>query len=328
MVPLAEFTWKVATDRYAVAVANSDSCLRSEAEEEETQVEQVIVRRTRDWKRTNWARTSNSDEELVRVLIPSSGQPLREYEPLVEQPALFQRFASLDLSEDALVSFANLFGLPRPDVQVVPPWHADDRYHSFGDDSDPTFVSGMDLSGFEVAIRSLRRAVNLSDAVMSADSEKIGELISFVSEDDYADVEIDSDDDDLQAAQMALDHVISSGIRSRLHFKMSGGRLQGVPTHLLGAMWLQATEAVQEGKRFRKCPARSCPVVWFEVSKGPLGVRTDAEFCSAGCRHTAYRDRKKSAQEMHQAGMAATQIAERLNTDVERIRRWTKPRGN
>jgi hypothetical protein len=106
------------------------------------------------------------------------------------------------------------------------------------------------------------------------------------------------------------------------HLQMSGGELRVVPTNLLGAMWIQLAVAIAEDKRFRKCPARDCTVVWFEVSTGPLGVREDAEFCSARCRHTAYRDRKTSAKQMHRDGVSVKEIAKSLKTDVRRVRGW------
>ena len=137
----------------------------------------------------------------------------------------------------------------------------------------------------------------------------------------------------IAVAKTVRDHAVSSAFQERLtlsrrdrrpayHLQMSRGALQTVPANLLGAMWLQFAVAIEDGKRFRRCPAQNCPLEWFEVSTGPKGLREGAEFCSPQCRHTAYRDRKNRAREMRGSGVPITQIAENLKTDEERVRAW------
>ena len=46
------------------------------------------------------------------------------------------------------------------------------------------------------------------------------------------------------------------------------------------------------------------------------------KFCSARCRHTAYRDRKTSARQMHRDGVSVKEIAKSLKADVTRVRGW------
>ena len=138
----------------------------------------------------------------------------------------------------------------------------------------------------------------------------------------------------LETAMAHRDRAVTEAFRARpnrqpvVHVQMSEGELLLVPTHLLGAIWVQLAAAIEDDKRFRRCPARDCPLLWFEVSTGPLGVREDAEFCSARCRHTAYRDRKTSARQMRRDGVSLEDIARSLKTDVRRVRSWVakKPR--
>ncbi len=140
-------------------------------------------------------------------------------------------------------------------------------------------------------------------------------------------IERASQDRPLEVATALRDQGITKGLRSGVHVGMSGGEILIGPNNLLGAMWLQLATAVEEDKRFRKCPARSCPVVWFEVSTGPLGVRDDAEFCSARCRHTAYRDRKTAARRLQRDGVSVKEIAGRFGITVAQARGWLrKPR--
>ena len=136
----------------------------------------------------------------------------------------------------------------------------------------------------------------------------------------------------LEIATARRDWAINVGLRARpgeplVQAEMANGRVQLVPANLLGALWLQFVAAIEDGKRFRRCPARDCPLEWFEVSTGPLGVRKDADFCSARCRHTAYRDRKSAARRMHRAGTPVNEIAKRLETSASRVRSWLKARG-
>jgi hypothetical protein len=109
-----------------------------------------------------------------------------------------------------------------------------------------------------------------------------------------------------------------------LSLSVRRGRLTFAPKTLIAAMWQQFLSAVEEGKDFRPCPARGCPVQWFEVSTGPQGVREDAEFCDARCRHVAYRDRKKQAVLLAKKGKAPYQIARELRTNSAQVEKWIR----
>lgn len=329
MIKTPEFRWKVASGGYAVAMADPRSCIWQEEEEDDG----LQIRVARELKRAEWPRDVRQGENLVPILIPSDPAPRRDYEPFREQPGLFRRFADLDGSEEALIGFVDRFGLPRADVRVLPPWHTAKSYDYLGDESDRGLVDGMELQTVHSLVLALRRAVNLTEAVASGDLEQISELVITVSPSDPADVILRRPNPTatqigpMEIAREALDWVITTGLRLRCRTEMRGGKMQMLPAHLLGAMWIQAAAAVEEGKGFRKCLARNCPTVWFEVSTGLQGVRADAEFCSARCRHTAYRDRKKAARELHRTGATVSRIADKLNTDPERIKAWVGTRG-
>ena len=337
MVLDSEFEWEVPRDGFAVAVAPKDSVIRPP----ESSSLPIPLPTGESCTRAEWIGAGGEDDGLERVLIPSTPAKPQSYRPLVEQPGLFRRFAELEESELAIVKFASQFGpLFHPDHRVVAPWHTQQVSRVPAEYWDTlrwdALVSGTPLQwGYQ--IRRLRGVVELQEAIISGDPDNIDSLVSWSGTTATLDgdgwpipLEIDaaSRNRRLQVAMALRDEVISRGLGSRprqrgvVRLHMSRGALRIRPTNLLGVMWLQLAAAVEEGKNFRRCPARDCPVVWFEVSTGPLGVREDAEHCSARCRHTAYRDRKASARQMHRDSIPVSEIAKRLKTDARRVRSW------
>ena len=316
VLPLKEFAWEVPPEGFAVAAISKDSS-------------------PRDQPQAEWARPGRAGADLELLLIPRSSDQPKRYTPLAEQPGLFRRFADLEESEEAVVAFASRFGsLVRPHRSVRPPWN-------------PTTLIDGTLVKWGREVQILRAVVTLQEAISSQDLDAIDALlhrnvggvtlrvsdkwllvprIRLTAEDTTRDAR-------LAVARRVLDHAVTSGLQARSTLKlpdqgpafqlqMVHGELQTVPANLLGAMWLQFAVALDEGKQFRKCRARDCPTVWFEVSTGPLGVREDSDFCSARCRHTAYRDRKNLAKQMHRDGVSVKEIAKSLKTDVRRVRAW------
>ena len=315
VLPLKEFPWEVPPGGFAAAVAPRDSS-------------------PRDRPQAEWATPGSAGADLELLLIPQSSDPPTSYTPLAQQPGLFRRFADLEESEEAVVAFASRFGtLVRPDLPLRPPWNP------------KTVIYGTRVKwGREIQI--LRAVVALQEAIISQDLDAIDTLLRWGARSVtlrvsagwfltriHVTAEETTHDSRLAVAKRVLDHAVTSGVQKRSTLKlpdhapafqlqMVHGALQTVPANLLGAMWLQFAVAIEEGKRFKRCQARDCPVVWFEVSTGPLGVREDAEFCSARCRHTAYRDRKNLAKQMRHDGAPISQIAKSLKTDAKRVRAW------
>ena len=354
MIALSEFDWEIPADGFAAAAVPRDS------------VGSLFL--TDPITRAEWLSPENQPEPDDRVvLIPRSSAPARSYRPLVEQPGLFLRFADLEDSEEAIVEFASRFGpLFRPDRYVLPPWNPEkvqrlpEGYSDLAPGQWEDLVIGTRL-GWDFQIQRLRAVVDLQEAITSGDPATVDALWSRrLQADEKLLEDIDSlkslfgppDPSRLRRAlpsltiegagqgsrlEMAMalrDRALTDAFRARpnsepvVHVQMSEGELLLVPTHLLGAIWVQLAVAIEQDKRFRRCPARDCPLLWFEVSTGPLGVREDAEFCSPRCRHTAYRDRKTSARRMRRDGVSVEDIATSLKTDVRRVRSWVakKPR--
>jgi hypothetical protein len=113
-----------------------------------------------------------------------------------------------------------------------------------------------------------------------------------------------------------------NGVASPLmHYAKESQRLnlQIVPATLLAAMWLQFARAIDTDKQYRRCKACSR---WFQVSAGDS--RTDRIFCSDPCKSRDYRAKKQEAIRLRGEKRTAQQIAKRLGTTPEVVKRWLK----
>jgi hypothetical protein len=81
---------------------------------------------------------------------------------------------------------------------------------------------------------------------------------------------------------------------------------------------MQFATAVEGGKEYRRCDTSK---TWFELS---AHARAGAKFCRKACRFRAYRMRQAKAREFHAHAVAVSEIAERLNSDVESVKGWLR----
>jgi hypothetical protein len=278
-------------------------------------------------------------------LMPNGRSVWRDETPLKAQPGLFLRFANLPQSAAAIRDFANQFGLLTGcEDFILAPWLDKKGALSQGLTQaikSRTLVAVESLLTWRQEIALLNFVVSLwksskSDDVESQVFEVIHRSFDELFRARWPLSVLRALGEARYSARRALDVVVTEGFRRQLEranrqhvvettgisVAITAGRRTYSPGTLLGAMWEQCLVAIQEDREFRRCPARQCPKVWFEVSTSPQGVRGDAEFCSPYCRHTAYRDRKKRAIELAGKGHTASQIARSLSTDVARVRNW------
>jgi hypothetical protein len=93
--------------------------------------------------------------------------------------------------------------------------------------------------------------------------------------------------------------------------------LRLVPATLLGALWLQFSEAVTEDRKHQRCMVCSS---WFEIR--PPATRSTRMYCSNTCRIRAQRSRSAQARQLRANGKSVRQIARELGTDVSTVKRW------
>lgn len=109
-------------------------------------------------------------------------------------------------------------------------------------------------------------------------------------------------------------------VQARMFFDGSSpSRLSFAPLTLLAAMWLQLALSVAGDKEFRAC--KNCRRL-FEISTELTGYRKHREFCSESCKTKDYRKRRRTAIALHKRGTKLTEIAAKIETNKETVRRW------
>lgn len=126
--------------------------------------------------------------------------------------------------------------------------------------------------------------------------------------------------------QQLLNERLDGRISTRLLWNGSEDRPETltcyfVPDTLLSALWLQFADVITGNKTCRQCPICN---EWIVVSRDTVGNRPSRRTCSNGCRQKSYNLRIAEAQRLKSEGLPPANIAQRLNTDVKRIRVWLK----
>jgi hypothetical protein len=96
-------------------------------------------------------------------------------------------------------------------------------------------------------------------------------------------------------------------------------KLRYVPRDLLGALWLQLALAIDARKKFVKCSYCGDPL---EISDDGRAQRSVTHYCRPVCRVNAYRERVARAQTLHQQKVSHKEIARKLGTTAERVKKW------
>jgi hypothetical protein len=271
--------------------------------------------------------------------------PVRWYQPLRKNTALFRSFAEVELThqqEGRVVEFANKFGLLGD-----PPAGYD---FSIPDLSLPEDVKSWNvLLWWRCAIHAMRDMIGLWDAVRTRDHSRLQNYITWWN--DHKVVYHNNQDPRfVSPLQIIASREVREGwlahfkqgdlvtpawfhLMSTVNMWLAGlvnAELQWdeaalrpvaqiVPSSLLGALWLQLYHAIDGEKNYRTCEV--CKT-WFEVT--PKVNRTTKRYCSDACRSQALQDRHKRAQQMHEEGQSLKEIASKLGSDVPTVKKWVK----
>jgi hypothetical protein len=240
------------------------------------------------------------------------------YLPLAKYSGLFRDFAFVDTDRAALKTFADRTGLLGGSMtQEIKLEQADGRQ---------LMGVGESLKDWRTAVLSIRRCVELHDAVLAGDIDTLkrhivwqGGRVSYMSHPHQTSAEklvrerakfsLIADrlsgnasveglvvGDVVQPAQLFIQKEVNRQLekqtRTQLLWNRERTRLTNfvVPESLLGAMWLQFSLAIERGSRFRRC--QECGT-WFELA--PQTARSDKLFCSAACRLKAFRKRQEKS---------------------------------
>jgi hypothetical protein len=244
--------------------------------------------------------------ELMRIYRDT---PHRQYDPFVEEPALFYVFAELTISPDSIRTFANRYG-PFSGAEIA-------YYDEWSD-----------------AVRYMNEVIRLWQSIRRRDVGEIEKLFrAWSGREEYEDA---NDEDILRDAQETLTLTLRNKALDLnvlfLDFDLTPGLLssgavvlRSCTRSLWQAMWQQLLLAVFESKEFRRCVWCNRP---FEASASRPGTkrrgRSDRVFCTDSCRVKSYLRRRERAVKMRAEGKRLRDIAKAVNTDMKTLKNWLK----
>lgn len=259
----------------------------------------------------------------LRFLTPGFTLNWRRYNPFRDTPALFLTFGDLDLTEAAILAFANLYGALGKDEMIELP----DGRGSRGERIE-TWTAEIVAMAHMLRVWNALKARDQSalERWFHLEGQKSIVHVSYTPDDpwppgvdmggmQYITGEIedhvrymsnwggrgDESDEEIPpgAAGWALDflHVqinvrLQNHTSASLQYTSESHRsiplsLYIVPKNLLGALWLQLALAIEENRQYRRCS--QCQG-WFEVAA--KARRPSTTYCSPRCRLQAYRGRQ------------------------------------
>ncbi len=267
------------------------------------------------------------------VIVGASNEVLRRYRPLARSSAgLFAEFAQLDVTAhpDSALNFAR-------------------RYGTLGTPLEKLFVNGapMDTPPLDDFRSSPIASVGLK-AMLGGDqvlgealygdhgqhswSAQVALLRRFL---EWTRIEEETSDSSGMGSATAREirgtviqlHVNQTlaeclGPRVTMADDFGSWAFRFEPRSLLGAIWLQATQAANEGLQHRVCARDGCRKV-IAVARS-VGARSDARFCSDACKSRDYRSRVRRAKQLKAKGWTGARIAKALGTTQVTVKRWLR----
>ena len=280
------------------------------------------------------------------VLTPCDEEPgePRRYRPFTKRHAgLFRTFAELEPTQDAVLSFANEFGMlgapwsqPRDESRVIltaeDQAFADRQGINVGERYEPiecfdrspdgdnnhcwTMQIALMSSLIRLADRDLPTRGRYFDPAFPTGSLNESEVVARLRFD---------------GTGVTLKKQVNKALNETCGFELAWFpdrekpfSLNLTPHSLLGTLWLQMAYSLAGYKTWRECGRTGCDR-FIEISREPTtGARSDARFCSDACRARHYRARKRQAIELAAKGWSAARIGRELRSDTQTVRGWLK----
>jgi hypothetical protein len=316
--PLFNFTWTVASHGY-----------------EWRQVEPSAAGRLNDAAGADW------------VLVASSGQASRSYEPLQDATGLFRAFASTAPKRNDVLEFATAYGLLGTEPYLD---HDPREVADVGSDQ----VVGERLPHWIAHILVMRDAVDVWDLVATRDEaglrrlQRSRKLFTDPSAHRLAEpaaVEPQHDVATNHGFEHRLDyyraprsglllrdawgfvmdavdqHLEETGVKMTMKWDATrrSARFYVAPTSLLAAMWVQFAEAISEQKDYERCRLCGKP---FEVSTAQEGARTNRRFCSDEHKNQFHYRKRIEARKLRDEGATLKDIATQFEVTVPAVKKW------
>lgn len=224
--------------------------------------------------------------------------PVRRYRPFSKvNSTLFETFAALPLTDDAIREFADQWGPLGPPLEV--------------ETIRKAVVLGKDISR-----RYLAGSGQLADHTWETQIRLMRRFL------DHANGKPDGHPHDLKQKVNAI-YGLSCG--PKIDWIDLDGAVEVrdtvLPRGLLGALWMQCLRSTAKQCEIRKCQwcKRS-----FEVSKEPTtGRREDAIYCERkACKQAAYEDRIRRAKQLTKDGLPPYKVAKELGVETAAVKRY------
>jgi hypothetical protein len=287
-----------------------------------------------------------STEGPPRSFLTNGSMPwnkgARRYSPFSLPISLFRTFADTELTEQAILHFANTYGLLGRTVAII---RRGDRA--------PSIADGESLQVWRAEVSLMKAAVRLWDAIRARDLKALrtrihwgrNDLVSYDAQSDIGDIgasipelepettcvdlqhlgmrDVFQKGDVIRPAIFILSRIVDCKLKNQVSATTTADfdhltlRMSFSPSNLLAALWLQFSLSVDRDENFKKC--RQCGK-WFALAPGT--GRADKEFCSGACRSKAYRNRQADAQALHQTGLSVSDIARQLGVEKQVVKKW------
>ena len=248
----------------------------------------------------------------------------RTYRPFDDYKGLFISFAGLTPDEGHIAGFANKYGC------LLPGYDPDTRIWLPEEGSqEPFSARGEPRDFWQREIQAMRLAFNIWTGLRSGSAELLASLFSAIVPDSppgsLFNQWLNPKNPEVDAVAQVLARLVDKQLQDHVASRMRPSeeplslKLSYVPRNLLGALWLQLALAIDAKKNFVKCTYCGDPL---EVSADGRAQRSNTRYCGPACRVNAYRERVAQAQEFHHQNMSNKEIAKKLGTTTERIKKW------
>jgi hypothetical protein len=247
-----------------------------------------------------WARSSNvpitvnrDPEGKAWVLVPASGTTRAAYAPLLRRPqTALTAFRQLALDRDAIVAFANEFGM----LGVTVPGVHVERFATQGEPFDL----------WRDEILAIQKVFTYVETPFISTPRSIQKAL------------------DAPARNVILGKLVTERLATHTTPVMvdSPFRITHRPKNLLGAIWLQFA-LVLTGNGEDVPAARPCR----ECGRDFIPARSNQVFCTNNgslCRATAGQRKKTEACQLRRAGTHPRDIAQQIGAPLESVKKWTR----
>ncbi len=253
----------------------------------------------------------------------------RQTLPLSDFPGLFLTLAELQPTESGILEFANS--------------HGDLGFEELAPMGQGALVHGEPLHRWARAVLDMRVACDLLGAIEKKDART---LHRWIREEDGGGVRFYRKisglghrmariagvksttallikGDVVRAARILMQRIANQNLNEwtaaliLIDPEEGTQGLYVVPKNLLGALWIEFAESIDSGRSKVRCIQCGS---WIVVA--PDTNRSDRTFCSNRCRSKAYRERQSKARLLHRKGMKPREIAKKLNSNTQTVRRW------